>query len=87
MPRLYIQQQEYDVNLDAHYGFPSTSSWLLIKDSGVAANNMLLIIGVAAPGSDHNNAPVGSLYIDITNLTMGLKDATGANWSTFDQTT
>ena len=86
MGRLYIQQQEYDVSLVAHYSFPATSSWFMMKDNDVAANKILFIIGVAAPGSDHNNAPVGSLYLDITNFTFHMKDATGANWSTFTQT-
>ena len=87
MGRLYIQQQEYDVSLAAHYGFPATSSWMRFKDNDVAANDILFIIGVAAPGSDHNNAGVGSLYLDITNFTFHMKDATGAKWSTFTQTT
>lgn len=86
MGRLYVQQQEYDVNLDAHYGFPSTSDWILFKGE-TDANSYLFIRGVGAPGANHNNAPLGSIYVDVTNLTMHMKDATGANWSTFTQTT
>ncbi len=86
MGRLYIQQQEYDVSLDAHYGFPATSDWYLVKGE-TAANEYLIIRGDGAPGANHNNAPLNSEYTDVTNNTHHRKDAAGANWSTITETT
>ena len=86
MPRAYRSSQDYDVSKASHYSFPATSYFEEITDGSGTVIGME-IWGTGAPGSDHNNAPLNAIYHDRTNQTMHYKDAAGANWSAFDQTT
>lgn len=77
--RMNWQQYSGDGQQDSYYGFPSTSDYIELSGPN---HSVLHIYGSGAPGSNHNNAPNGSTYIDMTNFKPYLK--TGATtWTIY----
>lgn len=68
---LYPQPHSVDPGDDL--SFPATSDALVFKGPN---SQILLITGAGVPGSNHNNADNGSLYVDTTNFKLHIKTAT-----------
>lgn len=82
VPVLKVQDEFAD---DANFfQYPDTCLGYMVIGDGTT--KIHLILGGGAPSTDYNNAPFGSLYIDITNKTMSIKDA-ATSWGAFDITT
>lgn len=58
-------------------GYPTTTDALIFKGPN---NQIQLLAGAGVPGSNHNNADNGSLYVDITNFVLHIKTA-ASTWT------
>lgn len=53
--------KEFDPEVDAGYSFPSTTDYVRMSGPNYA---WLEMHGSGAPSTDHDNAPLGSRYLD-----------------------
>lgn len=58
------------------FGYPATSDYCVLLGPN---NNIHLITGQGAPSTNHNNAPLSSLYVDVTNKKLYIMTA-AATW-------
>ena len=68
------QQYTVDAQQDNYYNYPAGADYSMLKGPN---HEIQLILNAGAPGSSFNNAPNGSLYIDMTNYKLYIK--TGAS--------
>lgn len=71
---LYPQQHEDNTT---NYSFASGSDYALFKGPNLS---FMIIRGAAAPSTAHNNAPLGSLYIDTAAYVLYIMTA-AATWT------
>jgi hypothetical protein len=82
VPVLKIQDEFPDA--ENRNTYPTTCLGYLVL--GDDTTKIHLILGTGAPSTNYNNAPYGSLYWDLTNYAIYIKDA-ATSWGSLDITT
>ena len=80
MDSMIFETERTDPNIDAHYAFPATATYVrVLSTSGVVL--FLVIQNAGAPGTSFTNAEIGSIYINGTNGTLLTKRDTADTWT------
>lgn len=71
-----------DSNVDSGLSYPATAAYAVVQGYDSSGNERVIhfILTQANPGTDYNNAPNGSLAVDIANYKMYIKTA-ASTWT------
>jgi len=75
VPVLKLQDEFTDA--ENRYSYPTTCLGYVVL--GDETTKIQLILGTGAPSTNYNDAPYGSIYWDLTNYELYIKDA-AASW-------
>jgi len=77
--RLYLQEQEYDPNVDASESYDADTDYVKWKGENQEIQFMV-VTGDPGANTNHDAAPNGSLCVDITNFVLYIKTA-ASTWT------
>jgi hypothetical protein len=80
--RLQFNKFNVDSGVESGLAYPATAAWAELSgaDQNGTERKIQIIFSQAAPGTDFNNAPNGSLCVDIANFKLYIKTA-ASTWT------